>query len=165
MARAKRTWLAVAAAAAIVLAAIAIIAVATGAYIIYTHTAAQFVDAAAADAQMAAQREQFAGQEPLIELRGVDMPLVHRHPDAPRREVAALHVLSYDPRARKLVRAEVPGWLLRVVSARGAIRLANLEMFNDARDRVTLENLDRHGPGLVFESHSRGGPSVLVWVE
>ncbi|HEY2904640.1 MAG TPA: hypothetical protein VGJ29_02000 [Vicinamibacterales bacterium] len=163
MPRTKRTWLAIAAAAAIILGAIAIIAVGTGAYIIYTHTAAQFVDAAAADAQIAAQRALFAGQEPLIELRGVDTPLVHRHPDAPRREVMSLHVLSYDPRARKLVRAEVPGWLLRVVSAHGTIRLANLEMFNDDRDRVTLEDLERHGPGLIVEAQGRS--RVLVWTE
>jgi hypothetical protein len=165
MPRTTRTSRAVAATAAIVLAAIAIIVVGTGAYIIYTHTSAQFIDAAAADAQIAAQREQFAGQQPLIELRGVDLPVVHRHPDAPRREVSALHVLSYDPRARKLVRAELPGWLLRVVSARGAIRLANLEMFNDDRDRVTLDDLERHGPGLILDSRSRGGREVLVWLE
>jgi hypothetical protein len=159
----KRTWLAIAAAAAVVLGSIAIISVATGAYIIYTHTAAQFIDAAAGDAQIAGQRAQFAGQEPLIELRGVDNPQVHRHPEAPRREVATLHVLSYDPRARKLVRVDIPGWLLRVVSAHGAIRLANLEMFNDDRDRVTLEDLERHGPGLIVEAQGRS--HVLVWTE
>ena len=150
-------------AAAIVLGAIAVVAVASAAYVVYTHTTAQFVDAAAGDARLNAQREHFAGQEPLIELRGVDQPLVHRHPDAPRREVAALHVLSYDPRARKLVTTEIPGWLLRIVSARGVIRLANLEMFNDERDRVTLEDLERHGPGLIVEVHGRS--RVLVWTE
>ena len=120
MPAAKRTWLAVVGTAAIIVGAIAVLAVGAGAYIIYNHTAAQFVDAAAADAQFDAERARFAGQRPLIELRGVDVPIVHRQPSAPRRDVVALHVLSYDTRTRKLVRMEIPGWLLRVVSARGS---------------------------------------------
>ncbi len=158
-----RRLLAIGSAAAIVVATLALVAIGSGAYIVYTHTNAQFVDAAAGDAQIAAQRSEFEGQEPLIELRGVDEPLVHRRPDKTRREIAALHVLSYDPRARKLVRVDIPGWFLRLASAHGSIRLANLEMFNDERDRVTLEDLERHGPGLIVETTGRS--HVLVWTE
>jgi hypothetical protein len=163
MPAAKRTWRAVVGVAAIIVGAIAVLLVGGGAYIIYNHTAAQFVDAAAADAQFDAERARFAGQQPLIELRGVDVPVVHRQPSAPRREVTALHVLSYDTRTRKLVRAEIPGWLLRFVSAHGSIRLANLEMFDDERDRITLEDLERHGPGLIVDAQGRS--RVLVWSE
>ena len=163
MPTAKRTWLAVVGAAAIIIGAIAVLVVGGGAYIIYTHTAAQFVDTAGADAQFGAARARFAGQEPLIELRGVDTPVLHRHESAPRREVVALHVLSYDTRTRKLVHADIPGWLLRVVSAHGSIRLANLEMFDDDRDRITLEDLERHGPGLIVDAQGRS--RVLVWTE
>jgi hypothetical protein len=163
MPRPKKTWVAVVTATAIILGAAAILFAAIGGYAIYSHTAAQFVDTAAANAQFESRRLELAGQEPLIELRGVDSPVLHRRPDLPRREVVVLHVLTYDPRSRKLVRADIPGWLLRVVSAHGTIRLANLEMFADDRDRITLEDLERHGPGLIVDAPARS--RVLVWTE
>jgi hypothetical protein len=159
----KKTWRSTAAAAGIIFGSVVLIVVGGGAYIIHTHIAAQFVDSASAEAQFDAQRQLLANQQPLIELRGVDVPVVHRRPEAPQHEIISLHVLSYDPRTRKLVRLDLPGWLLRLVSARGSIRLANLELFNDERDRITLEDLERHGPGLIVDA--RGTPRVLVWTE
>jgi hypothetical protein len=37
------------------------------------------------------------------------------------------------------------------MSAGGRVRLINLGMFGDDRDRITLEDLERHGPGLIFD--------------
>jgi hypothetical protein len=163
MAAAKRTWLAVLGAAAIIAGAIAVVLIGGAVYVVHDHTSTQFVDAATADAQIDAERARFAGQEPLIELRGVDVPVVHRQPSAARRDVSVLHVLSYDARTRKLVRMDIPGWLLKFVSAHGSIRLANLELFNDERDRITLEDIERHGPGLIVDAEARS--RVLVWTE
>ena len=67
------------------------------------------------------------------------------------------------PAARKLVRVDLPGWLLKWLSARGTIRLANLEMFNDSRDRLTLEDIERHTPGVIVAGAGR--TRVLVWTE
>jgi hypothetical protein len=41
--------------------------------------------------------------------------------------------------------------------------LANLYMLADDRDRITLEDLERHGPGLICDFRARS--RVLVWTE
>ena len=63
----------------------------------------------------------------------------------------------------------------------GRIRLMNIGLFGDDRDRITLEDLERHGPGLVidvrdgsawptavgdalFGTDSRGF-QMLIWTE
>jgi hypothetical protein len=163
MPRSKKTWVSILTTAAVVLAGAVILVVAAAAFVVYQHTTTQFIDAATADAQLDRQRDELAGQEPLIEMRGVDAPVMHRRPQSPRREVLVVHVLSYDPRVRKLVKADVPGWLLRVISGHGSIRLANLYMLAYDRDRITLEDLERHGPGLICDFRARS--RVLVWTE
>lgn len=163
---AARTWRSILLALAVIAGAAAVVFIGVAAWAIRRHTSVQFLSADSAQAQFTAARARFAGQSPLLEIAARDggfTPLVHRDPRAPRREVSVLHVLSYDARARKLVRADVPGWLLAWVSVRGSVRLANLELFNDDRDRLTLEDLERHGPGLVTEI--TGPPRVMIWTE
>jgi hypothetical protein len=163
MAAKRSTWVAILIAAAIIATAAAAIFLAVGAYIIYRHTDAQFVGADAAAIEFDRVQAQFAGAQPLVEFRGVDLPNMRRDESTPRREVNTLHVLAYDPRTRKLVKADIPGWMLKWISAHGTIRLANLEMFDDARDRLTLEDIERHTPGIIVSG--RAPARVLVWTE
>jgi hypothetical protein len=44
-----------------------------------------------------------------------------------------------------------------------AIARANLELFDDERDRITLEDLERHSPGIIIDVH--GHSRVLAWTE
>jgi hypothetical protein len=96
-------------------------------------------------------RSRFAGQLPLIEFRGFQDPTVRRTPSAPRHELVALHILAYSPDDGKLTRAQFPANVLRFMSAGGRMRLMNLDTFGDDRDRITLEDLERHGPGLILD--------------
>ena len=41
---------------------------------------------------------------------------------------------------------------VRLMSMGGRIRFMNLGMFGDDRDRVTLEDLERHGRGLILDT-------------
>jgi hypothetical protein len=159
-------WRSIAVALAVFAGAALACAIGLGIWLVRGHTSAAFVDASAAQAQFDAVHAQLAASEPLFEVRtaaGSRTPVIHRNLSAPLRPIAALHVLSYDPRIRKLARADIPGWVLDVVSVRGTIRIANLEMFDDRRDRVTLADLERHGPGLVAEI--AGPPHIVIWTE
>jgi hypothetical protein len=126
-------------------------------------------------------RSRFANQLPLIEFRGFQDPIVRRSPSAPQHELVALHVLAYSPDDGKLTRADFPADVLRYMSIGGRLRLMNLDTFGDERDRVTLEDLERHGPGLVLDvgggavgrllvgdailgTNARGS-RLLVWTE
>jgi hypothetical protein len=105
----------------------------------------------AAARQFEQTRARFTGQRPFIEYQGLQPPIVRRDWSAPRRRLVALHGLVYDADAQELRRGEVPWAVLRVMSAGGRLRLINLGMFGDDRDRIALEDLERHGPGLIFD--------------
>jgi hypothetical protein len=41
--------------------------------------------------------------------------------------------------------------VLRLVTAGGSVRLINLWTFGDERDRITLNDLECYGPGLIVD--------------
>jgi hypothetical protein len=61
---------------------------------------------------------------------------------------------------------QIPFWLLRMLPSK------NLSLLNDEgididtdRVRLTLDDLERRGPGLVLDTKDRRGSLVLVWTE
>jgi hypothetical protein len=115
----------------------------------YSH--AETVDAASAAREFQTARAQFGGQVPLIELRGVQPPVFHRDRTS-ARPVAALRALVYDPRDRSLRRWAVPIAAIRVITLGGYVRLIDFGMPGDNRARLTLEDLEQRGPGLVVDA-------------
>ncbi|MGE5244898.1 MAG: hypothetical protein ACM3SQ_11780 [Betaproteobacteria bacterium] len=165
MPSAKKTWISIALAAVIIIVVLGLAVIGAGTYVVYSHVQAQFVAVDTAASEFARARARFAGQTPLIGFDQDDEPEVNRPPaSAPRHGIHALHVLAYDARNHKLVNVEVPGWVVRMMSASGHIRIANLDLSGDA-GRITLDDLERHGPGLVLDRHTSRGSQVLVWAE
>ena len=117
-----------------------------------------------ASVQFDQARARFAGRTPLIDLASDDQPVLHRPATTERHEIRALRALVYDPSKGTLSHMDLPGWLLRVTSAGGRIRLANLGVVDDRAQRVTYEDLERQGPGVVLDV-SRRGRRILVWTE
>jgi len=164
------------------LAGVLVLVIAGSAIVFYwRHVQTAYVRSETAAREFETARARFAGQQPLIELRGLLTPIVRRSPSAPRRDLHALHALAYDVGEGQLRRADVPATLLRLVTIGGRIRFMNLGLFGDDRDRITLEDLERHGPGLVidirggsawptamgdalFGTDSRGS-QMLIWTE
>jgi hypothetical protein len=164
MPTAKTTWISIIIAAVIVVGMLAVATVGGTALFIYRHIQTQFTSADSAEQQFAEARARFAGQQPLVEMRN-DQPVLHRSPSAPRRDLRALRAIAYDPRAHKLVHIEVPMWLLRLIPSGHAIHISDVEEFDDDRARLTLEDLERHGPGLVLDIKRLRSGQVLVWTE
>lgn len=165
MSDAKKTWLSIALAAAIIVVCLGLAAGGGGAYFVHRHVRARFTDVDTAAADFARERARFAGQTPLIGFGEDGEPQVNHPPaSASRHQIHRLHVLAYDAGAHKLVHAEVPGWLIRALSAGGRIRIADPDLSGDT-SRMTLDDLERHGPGLVLDRHTRRGSQVLIWVD
>ena len=172
----KKTWVAIALAALIIVAFMAVAAVGVTALFFYSHVNTRFVPVETASEEFAHARERFAGQRPMIEIAADevfdadDVPhgrvraIVHRERVAPG-EISNLHVLAYDPRANKLVRADVPRWLLELSSVGGRVRIANLDVLQGDHERVTLDDFDKRGPGLVLSVRRLRGAEVLVWTD
>jgi hypothetical protein len=116
-------------------------------------------DAGTAEREFTAARARFTDRA-LLEYRGFEAPVVHRNPEAPIRELRTLHVLAYDVDDGKLTRGTFPVSLLRSVTLGGRIRLMGSGFMGGPDERITLGDLERHGPGLVLDSGG-GIPGVL----
>ena len=166
----KRTWMSVVIAAVIVVGILGVSAVGGTAYFIYRHVDTQFVPNDNAERQFADARARFAGQQPLIGLRkGSDEPVLHREvipKTMPAEKLETLRVLAYDTRANKLVNVSIPMWLLRLApSNKFSFMKDNGIDFDSDRLHITLDDVERRGPGLLLDQADRRGSQVLVWTE
>jgi len=165
----KKTWISIIIAAVIVVCMLAAAVVGGTIFFIYRHVHSEFTNTSSAEREFTSARERFAGQQALIELRSGDEPVLHRELTKGTRnekDLQALRVLAYDDRSGKLVRVSIPFWLMRMIPSR------NLKFLNDEgididsdRVRLTLEDLERRGPGLVLDHKDRRGSQVLIWTE
>jgi hypothetical protein len=166
----RKTWVSVLIAAVIVVGVLAVSAVGGTAYFIFRHVHTQETPPENAEQQFQQARARFAGQQPLIELRkGTDEPIFHREiipKTMPAAKLDTLRVLAYDTRANKLVNVSIPMWLLRLApSDKFSFMRDNGIDFDSDRVHMTLEDLERRGPGLLLDQADRRGSQVLVWTE
>jgi hypothetical protein len=166
----RKTWVSVLIAAVIIVGVLAVSAVGGAAYFIYRHVHTQFVPTDNAARQFESARSRFAGQAALLELRkGDDEPVLHREviPKVmPAAKLDTLRVLAYDTRANKLVNVSIPMWLLRLAPSNKFSFLNDngIDLDSD-RIHLTLDDLERRGPGLLLDQTDRRGSQVLVWTE
>lgn len=165
----KRTWVSIVIAAVIIVGILAVSAVGGAAYFIYRHVHTQFTPMENAEEQFAAARARFAGQQPLIEIRKNDEALLHREvipKTMPATKLDTLRVLAYDTHAGKMVNVSIPMWLLRIApSNKFSFLNDNGIDFDSDRVHITLDDLERRGPGLLLDQADRRGSQVLVWTE
>jgi hypothetical protein len=163
------TWVSIVIASVIIVGILAVAAVGGAAYFIYRHVHTSFAPSETAQSEFTQARARFDGQQPLIELRHDDDPIIHRElvkNTAERQKLETLRVLAYDRHESKLVRVAIPFWLLRMAPSK------NLSFLNDNgidvdsdRVRLTVDDLERRGPGLLIDTTDRRGSQVLVWTE
>jgi hypothetical protein len=168
MAKRVPTWAAILIAGVIIVGMLAVAAVGGAAFFIYRHVHTTFPGHEHAAAEFTRERARFAGQQPLIEMAVGSEPVLHREvaEAMPGRRLDSLRVLAYDKRARKLVRVSIPFWLLRLMPSNHFSFLDDNGIDIDSdRVRLTIEDLERRGPGLVLDTRDRRGSEVLVWTE
>jgi hypothetical protein len=165
----RKTWVSVLIAAVIIIGMLAITVVGGTAFFFYRHVNAQFTPIENAEQQFAETRARFAGQQPLIEIKKDDEPVVHHelvsaaHSSA---KLESLRVLAYDRRAGKLVRVSIPFWLIRMAPSQHFSFLNDNGIdFDSDRVRLNYQDLERLGPGLILDQKDRHGSHVLVWTE
>jgi hypothetical protein len=163
----KKTWIAIAIAAVVILIVLGLAVVGGSAYVIARHVHAQVVPSARADEQIAQARARFAGQTPLIEMAEDRDPIVHRAEDgAHGAPIQTLRAMVYNETSHKLVTVNLPMWLLRMMPAGNRFSFIDADGdVGSSRLHITVEDIDRHGPGLILDGHDRAGARVLVWAE
>ena len=74
-----------------------------------------------------------------------------------------MRVLVYDAHEGRLVHVDLPFWLLRLMPS-GALGSFGGDFSFDS-GRLTVEDLERHGPGLVLDARDSRDAQVLIWTE
>jgi hypothetical protein len=136
---------------------------AAGLWFAKTHINIRSASPVAVSEDFARIRLQFASQKPLIELddRG---HLTRTNTDRPAgtRRPESLNIMAFDPDDEKVVRMDIPFWLLRL-----KMQGTRFSVGHDAIDlkelHLTVEDLERFGPTLIVDHKGRSGERVLVW--
>jgi hypothetical protein len=160
-----KTWVWVVV-AVVVLGILGIIAVAgAGIYFFSRHIQTRTVTQAAASRDFDQIAVRFSDQKPLIELDEHGRYLrsnTDRHAAPGTKTPEALHVMAFDPENGRVVRVEIPFWLLRLKLRGSAIDIDGHRM--ELEDlKLTVEDLERYGPALVVDHRVASGQRVLVW--
>jgi hypothetical protein len=136
---------------------------AAGLWFLKSHVDIRTTTVAAATEDFQAIRQRFAAQKPLIELdeRGRFLRANTERPAGTERP-QTLNIIAFDPRDEKVVRMELPFWMLRLKSGGGRFDIgrSNVDL---ARMHITVEDLERYGPILILDQKDTNGSSVLVW--
>jgi hypothetical protein len=149
-----------------IVAAVLMVAVVGGSvYFVARHADSQAMSEASAADELSRTRARFGGQLPLVEVRGRDDVVVHR--DARRAgarptELTTLHVIAFDPDDGRIVRVNMPFWLLRLAPS-GRMRFGASSV--DENVRVTLDDVEASGPGLLVDGRAPDGQQFIVWTE
>jgi flagellar basal body-associated protein FliL len=162
----KRTWLWIILGVFAVLFVLAVGGVAFTAYWVGSHM--EFVETPAPDAAKSFDeiRAKFPGQRPLIEFKDGDREAITTNQTAGASSVklTTLHIIAFDNGEGRLVKVDVPFWLLRMRS--GPIDFNSYASgAGDERVRLSVEDIERRGPGIVLDLAERNEGRVLIWAE
>ena len=111
-------------------------------------------------------RNRFPGQQPLIQLvDGKPQFVSERATQAPAQTtLSTLHVIAFDVDEGNLVNFSLPFWLLRMKS--GPIRLSAYQQgWDDRGVSFRVEDIEKHGPGIIVDTARPGEGRVIIWAE
>jgi hypothetical protein len=136
---------------------------AAGLWFVKSHVNISSTTVAVATQDFQAVRQRFPTQKPLIELdEGGSFLRANTDRPAGSQRPQTLNVMAFDPHDEKVVRVEIPFWLLRLKGGGGTFDLGRRSV-DLARMRLTVEDLERYGPILILDQKDTDGSRVLVW--
>jgi hypothetical protein len=167
MAGRVKTWVWVVV-AVVVVGILGIIAMAgVGIYFFSQHIETRTESPAGAARAFEQVSSRFSDQKPLIELDEHGRYLrsnTDRQAAPGAKTPEALHVMAFDPDDGRIVRVDIPFWLLRLKLRGSSIDFNGHRM--ELEDlKLTVEDLERYGPALVVDHRARSGERVLVWAQ
>jgi hypothetical protein len=151
---------------AIVLVFLGITAAVVGVTWVSSHTQVADTTPSSAEAAFEAVRQEFAGRPALIDVRGDRPQLDERRTSLPASTtpLTSFHVLAWAPKDNKLVRVELPFWLIRI-KARPIQFSAYASGLDDTGISMTAEELERYGPGIIIDIQPKGKERILLWAK
>lgn len=128
------------------------------------------VSAEEAERSFAASLARAGGGPAYIEIGATGEVQVHRELEGPApQDLETLQVLAWDPEGARLLAVAFPFWFVRMKMTDtlnlgtflALLRLdwANLDL------KITEEDLQRRGQGLVLDHRPQNGRRILLWTE
>lgn len=164
----KRSWLPIVLVIIGGIVLLGVLAIGASVYYFFNHVAIDTVSAESAHEEFEAARRPFAEQEPLLVTDGHDIklnPAEKRRTNRSGARIETLHILAWDPDEDKLVRLRIPWWLVRMKGSGGVKFKSGTSLFDSDRVALDIEDLERHGPGLILDASDRDGQRVLIWAQ
>jgi len=142
------------------------------AWFFMSHRTATTTSPQLAEIEFLELRARFSSEQPLVDM-------ARREPSDLRSRPAGLlplrsfHTVVFDTRGgQRLVRIAVPYWFARRFAGRdhefvwlGQLTFLDDTEFDPEPIRLSLDELERHGPGLVVDYRHPGGGQFISWVE
>jgi hypothetical protein len=149
-----------------VLAVIAVLVIAVGAVGVWVATSLvdnQSMDQSAAARTLDEVRAQFAGAQPVVDLRP-DGPVLLRHPPETKpAPLKTLHVLRWNVQDEEMTRVDVPFSLLRMTDSPFDVSLEPDATGLRVSTSLHVDDIERYGPTLLVDDTLPDGGRVLVW--
>ena len=137
-------------------------------YVIYQQFAFQAKSAteSSAEQEFADIVEKFQGQKPYLVIKEGEPVVSDESPAAAGQPVEALHIIVWDPDERKVIKLNMPFWLLRLTKGQPIRISSNDDPGGHAlKLKITADDLERRGPGLILDHREASGERVLVWAQ
>jgi hypothetical protein len=136
----------------------------------FAHHHSKHVSAQAAEAEFQLLRDRFAGQKPLLDMdeRRASIDMSAQATAAP---LHAFHTMIFDTRGgERLVQVTMPYRFGRLLGRGGFRWLGELTFLDDTEFdpepiHLSLDQVARHGPGLVVDYRHASGGQFIAWVE
>jgi hypothetical protein len=137
-----------------------------------SHRDARSTSASVAGVEFQQLRAQFRGQRPLLDM---SLRTTANEPKASpvRVPLRAFHTVIFDTRGdERLVRITVPYWFGRRFARHegkfiwlGELSFLDDTEFDPEEIQLSLDEIERHGPGLLVDYQRPSGGQFIAWVE
>jgi hypothetical protein len=162
----RRTWIWIVAGVVVLFAFVAIGGVIVAVSFFRQNVNVTQIAEDAASRQFEEVRNRFPGQQPLIQIVDGTPQFVSSRASqsATPAPLKTLHVIAFDRDEGNLVTFSLPFWLLRMKS--GPIRLSTYQPgWDDRGVSFRIEDIEKHGPGVIVDANHPGEGRVIVWAE
>jgi hypothetical protein len=167
MASQRRTWVWVLVGAAGVVLLGLIMVAGAGVYFVTRHISTEKSTSTEAIRAFDHVKASFPNQKPLYDLDNTERPRIVRPlSDIPTSTTRPQHlrVLAWDPDDQRLVKLNLPFWILKlkkgkmeITGRHGGFDLERLDLDGDELERI--------GPALIFDFRDHDGVRVLLWTQ
>jgi hypothetical protein len=151
---------------------IALTAVGMGLWFFVSHHESSPVSKQSAEAEFSQLRSRFSTQQPLIDM-SLRQPVESSTLAQSVVPLRTFHTVIFDTRgSQRIVNITVPYWFARLFADRdgefswlGQLTFLDDTEFDGEAIRLSLDQLEQRGPGLIIDYQHLSGGQFILWVE